>query len=529
MGTAHTISSATPFDDRTALRRYARDGDPEAFEFLWRRYGTMVYATCLRLLKTEADAEDAAQETFLRLASQAGSVRSNTAAWLHAAAMGCSVDQIRRSSTRRRAETRAAVPADAGAGGMSWDQVEPLLDEALASLDASDRALLVSRFLCGRSQADLAGELGLSHGAVSRRVSKALDRLRSRLAERGLRAGDAGLLAVALAGVSAVSAPSSLAEPISKIALVGATGRIGGGLSKGALFMGATVIGLLAASTAFITTGRPTPATTGVAAVLSSTTNADGAAPDRPSRAIGPFELVSAGERSAFDRGVWIRRERLVINHGTHPVYGEANRSTLEILDRVRGDEGVTFTTRVSDIRPLGVEFSRFELGTTVEILASFDDAGRLVLKPLTEGVQLGRNEPRWFGVRPPLGWPERALIPENTGEGGLLGPWTEAERIPMTIDNREILLGTSSWRAAVYRIVSWEKRDGYARVESIHAGGRDPRLIGTRFRLLIREDDDGYTIAYFPPGERGDGRWPSSFKYSASNPVTVITARDNP
>ena len=76
---------------------------------------------------------------------------------------------------------------------------------------------------------------------------------------------------------------------------------------------------------------------------------------------------------------------------------------------------------------------------------------------------------------------------------------------------------------------MNWEKTNGYARVESIHAGGRNPYLIGTRFRLIIRKEDEGYTIAYFPPTKDRSNRWPSSFEYSPENPVTVVTIKDLP
>lgn len=255
----------------------------------------------------------------------------------------------------------------------------------------------------------------------------------------------------------------------------------------------------------------------------------DSSAPDRPSGNIGPFQIVSAGERDGFARGLWIRDKRIAIRHGIEPETGMIKVASLEILSREKDEDGVVLMTRVRNIIPAGDEFSRFELGQSVDIRASFDEYGRLVLTPLTDGIQLGANEPAWYGVRPPLGWEEHRRIPDDIGPNGLLGPWTEAERIPVTITNREIRFGTDSWQAAIYRIIKWEKRDGYARVESIHAGGRDPRLIGSRFRLIIRKDEEGFTIAYFPPSKSKELDWPNGFEYRPDNPVRVVKIRDLP
>ncbi|MEO1279735.1 MAG: hypothetical protein AAFV77_12330, partial [Planctomycetota bacterium] len=87
-----------------------------------------------------------------------------------------------------------------------------------------------------------------------------------------------------------------------------------------------------------------------------------------------------------------------------------------------------------------------------------------------------------------------------------------------------EIRLGPESWNAGRYRIISWTQEDGFSRVLSIQAGGRDPRLIGTRFKLLIREVEEGYQIAYYPPSTGRSERWPPSFEYEESNPVRLVT-----
>jgi len=523
-----------PMNDRAALRRYAGRGDPRAFEVLTHRYHAMVLATCRRALRNEADVEDAVQETFVKLSQHAGVIRSNVGAWLHAAAMGTSVDIARRGAARRRAE-RAAVGAHASSpgtddAGLLWRDIEPVLDAALGALDDADRDLIVGRFLAGRSQRELAREAGVADGTMHRRIDRALARLRSRLNERGLAIGGGAGLGVALGYGTAPGI--AVGAGVAKVGLAGmaraSSGGGGGSLAAGVsvIIVGLATIGILGASVASRGSLGPvfSAGTAGVA-------TAPG--PERVSKKIGPFVIVSATDATFGERGVWITDQRMSIRHGTTDE-GEPKVAVLSVLrvrpegdDPAEGDGGAVIEARVESISPIGDPYSRFELGQRVEIGASFDDAGRMVLTPMTPGVQLGRNEPRWYGVRPPVGWPEHGRIPEDAGRFGIGGPWTEAERIPVTIDGREILFGTDVWQSAIYRIIGWEPVDGFSRVLSVQAGGRDPRLIGTRFRLIIRRDASGYTIGYFPPGSGREGDWPGSFEYSPEHPVRVVSMQD--
>ncbi len=517
--------------DRDALQRFARDGSPEAFEMLTRRYGAMVLATCRRRLPADADAEEAAQETFLKLARHAGRVRSNVAAWLHAAAVGTAIDLGRRAAVRGRAEREAARSADLTATpehARLWREIEPIVDRALTELADADRELIVARFLAGRSQADLARELGVSEGTVSRRLRRALDRLRAKLIAGGVSLGGVGALSAAFAAAPAGTGSAAFQSGVGKLALTGLTRAGAGAATKSAgVLVGASVVILLVGvvSVAGLRAGHANAGAVGLAS--GSATSEPG--PPRPARTIGPFSIVSTFDESFSERGVFISETNLSIGHGTTDE-GEVKRATLRILRTERGerrDDGRdVLEARVERITPIDDPYSRFGVGQRVSIAVEFDDLGRLVLEPLNDGPQLGRNEPRWFGVRPPKGWIEYGRIPDDAGPLGILGPWAEAERVQMRITDREIRFGSEKWPLSTYRIMDWEQREGFSRVLAVHANGRDPRLIGTRFRLIIRRDADGYTIAYLPPG-RGSGAWPTSFEYSDASPVRVVRVKD--
>ncbi len=526
-----STSHEPPDHDRHALRRYARDGDPEAFLTLVRRYEAMVLATCRRTLPNGTDAEDAAQETFLKLAQHANTVRSNVAAWLHRCAIGTSIDLLRRETTHRRAAQQAATQSTDSAERPNvqeptWADLEPRIDRALEQLSTADRQLIVARYLAGRSQVELAHEAGVSEGTISRRLSRAVERLRTALAIGGLAVAPAGLTGV-LGRYAPSAVPEQFGPALGKIALAGAPRRT----AATALPLIAAAIPLVIGAIAIPRLASQAPAPQAGAIPIQQPATVE-LGPPPPDGTIGPFQTVSTSDRSFKLRGIFISNQGLSIRHGLTD-NGDQRIAMLDLIsivgtpddpDTPNLTERAVLEARVAAIRPPGEKYNRFKSGQRLTIEYGVDHLGRIVLHEPTGEIQLGRNEPRWFGIRPPIGWPEYGRIPEDAGEHDLLGPWVEAERIPVTITAEEIRFGTDVWSSARYRVIDWEQRDGWSRVLSVQAGGRDPRLIATRFRLLLRRDDAGYSIAYFPPGTPRAGRWPSSFDYTVANPVRVIS-----
>lgn len=198
--------------DTDALQRYARRRDPEAFAHLVESYQQMVYAVCLRRLGHEADARDATQDTFVKLAKSAGDIRAaggSVVGWLHRCATTTSIDLIRRESRRRGRERAVAVMEQTPSADPPWEDVRSALDEALGELPEAQRDLIVQRYLVGRRQNQLAAEAGISASMVSRRVSAALETLRERLQAKGFGVG-AAALTTGLAAESAMAVPVGL-------------------------------------------------------------------------------------------------------------------------------------------------------------------------------------------------------------------------------------------------------------------------------------------------------------------------------
>jgi hypothetical protein len=137
-----------------------------------------------------------------------------------------------------------------------WNRLAPVLDEAMHELADADRLALLLRHFEQRPFAEVGARLGLGENAARMRVERALDRLRGRLAKRGI-TSTGSALALALGGPAVVAAPAGLAANITAGALAAGalTASTFGLLSLMAstkLKIGAVLVGFGLLGTAFI-------------------------------------------------------------------------------------------------------------------------------------------------------------------------------------------------------------------------------------------------------------------------------------
>src|SRR5512140_705427 len=90
--------------DQLLVRRLAGQGDQEAFCTLLSRYADMVYSTCMRILRDEAQAADVTQETFFQLFKGANRITGSPGGWLHEVATRRAIDLVRQNISRRKRE-----------------------------------------------------------------------------------------------------------------------------------------------------------------------------------------------------------------------------------------------------------------------------------------------------------------------------------------------------------------------------------------------------------------------------------------
>ena len=106
------------------------------------------------------------------------------------------------------------------AGDASWEQLAPILDEAMAQLKGQDRDALVLRFFENKSLQEIGAALGVEERAAQKRVARSLEKLRAIFAKRGV-ALTAAIIAGAVSANSVQAAPISLAASISATAVKG--------------------------------------------------------------------------------------------------------------------------------------------------------------------------------------------------------------------------------------------------------------------------------------------------------------------
>ncbi len=169
-------------DGRLAER--AAKGDRAAFEALVTRHRQAVYRLCWSATGNAADADDAAQETFVRLFRSLSSYDPSRpfASWLRKIAWTTSLSLCRdaKAGVPRVPEDEvpeAADPAPDPAAAAERKQETERVSDAMAGLSPELRTVLVLRAVEGLSYAEIAESTGVPAGTVMSRLSRARDRL----------------------------------------------------------------------------------------------------------------------------------------------------------------------------------------------------------------------------------------------------------------------------------------------------------------------------------------------------------------
>ena len=212
--------------DQQLLRAYAEHRSETAFGELVRRHLDAVYSAARRMTGEDQAARDTAQAVFVALAQNAAQVARHPAlaGWLHTTARNLAANTVRSEIRRQQREHEAATMNQllAGPADPAWEHLAPQLDHALGELNDADRHTLLLRYFERKSAPEIARHLGISEEAAQKRAARALDRLRDRLARRGVTVGAAGL--AALLSVHAVqAAPVGLAATITAAAVLSGT------------------------------------------------------------------------------------------------------------------------------------------------------------------------------------------------------------------------------------------------------------------------------------------------------------------
>lgn len=191
-------------------------------------------------------AEEIAQKVFTDLARKAAILQRHPAltGWLHRSTRYAAIDAVR-SETRRKKLTQLAVDIQ---GDIShpelyaeWQNLRPVIDEALDNLKEIDRAVMLLRYFDGLSFAEVGARMKLSENTARMRTTRALEKLRVQLSKRGI-TSSATALGALLANQAVAAAPAGLANSVAMAALaVPPVGVIGSLLAMLAFNKGAAL------------------------------------------------------------------------------------------------------------------------------------------------------------------------------------------------------------------------------------------------------------------------------------------------
>jgi RNA polymerase sigma factor (sigma-70 family) len=210
--------------DIELIARYTREHAEDAFAELVRRHLGLVYSAALRQVRSPQLAEEVSQSVFTDLARNAARLKSDTvlSAWLYQVTRRTAIDVVRREASRQLREQVALEMNAMNATAADWSHIEPLLDDAMHSLDDADRAAVLLRYFDNKSLREVGQALGASENAAQKRLTRAVDRLREFFTKRGVTVGASGLVGVISAN-AVQAAPMGLAVTISSAAVLAGT------------------------------------------------------------------------------------------------------------------------------------------------------------------------------------------------------------------------------------------------------------------------------------------------------------------
>jgi RNA polymerase sigma-70 factor (ECF subfamily) len=185
---SQVVDVAPPSDEQLAAEAAREGSDGPAFVALVDRYRQRVWRICYRLLGNEQDANDAAQEVFLRLFlhRERFAGRSKYSTWAQGVALRTCL-AMRRSRGRRQRREELVADDDLSSSQPDRPDTAPGvamdLAQMLEMLDEEDRALLILKYAEQYDYEELSAMFEISTSACKMRVSRAREKLQQRYAD----------------------------------------------------------------------------------------------------------------------------------------------------------------------------------------------------------------------------------------------------------------------------------------------------------------------------------------------------------
>ena len=161
----------------------AKEGDREAVRFLYLQYADNIYGYVRSIVRDDFEAEDVTQQVFAKLITVIGKYQEREvsfSAWIMRVARNVAVDHLRRRRAIPCEEVRELEP---GAEDDASRNRSLMLKDALASLPAEQREVIVLRHLVGLSPGEIAGRLGRTEPSIHGLHHRGRGALRTALTE----------------------------------------------------------------------------------------------------------------------------------------------------------------------------------------------------------------------------------------------------------------------------------------------------------------------------------------------------------
>ena len=181
--------------EEVQLLQKAVKGDDSAFEELANAYQPRIYAVCLRVLKSEQDAQDACQETLIKIYTNIKKFRfsSRFSTWIYTIARNTALDLLRRkrpniSSIEDYKEAGMDIPDMQSGPDAKTEQneIRHFITGMINSLNIEQRICIVLKDVDGYSIDEISDILNLPEGTVKSRLHRGREKLRVLIADAGI-------------------------------------------------------------------------------------------------------------------------------------------------------------------------------------------------------------------------------------------------------------------------------------------------------------------------------------------------------
>ena len=181
------------------LIRRVKNGDQDAFGQLVLTHQNKVYTLCVHMVTNREEAEDLAQEAFLKAWRSLNSFQeeSSFATWMHRLTTNVCLDHLRKQARRQNISTAVSLDDEESGWTEPVDHTQDpqrrleqreqreLLAKALNELPEHHRRLIIMREVSGLSYQEIADALDADLGTVKSGISRARERLRKILLRDG--------------------------------------------------------------------------------------------------------------------------------------------------------------------------------------------------------------------------------------------------------------------------------------------------------------------------------------------------------